>query len=106
MDFFLSLVIAGASVGSVYALVAVQVRNIFAPVAKVKEDDIAGKALSLLTDNNGYKIGAYEVEGSLVLLSLKIPDNATPQQLVKAVQLAASVADEKEKAISGTRDTY
>ena len=83
-----------------------QVRNIFAPVAKVKDDNVAGKALSLLQDNNGYKIGAYEVEGEIVLLSIKIPDNATPQQLVKAAQLAASVADEKEKAFSGTRDTF
>jgi len=83
-----------------------QVRNIFAPVAKVKDDNIASKALSLLQDNNNYKIGAYEVEGEILMLSLKIPDNATPQQLLKAVQLAASVADEKEKALSGTRDTY
>lgn len=84
----------------------VQVRNVFAPVAKVAEDNIAGRAMDLLKDNNGYKIGAYEIEGSLVLLSIKLPDNATPQQLQKAVQMAASVADEKEKAISGARDTY
>jgi hypothetical protein len=83
-----------------------QVRNIFAPVAKVKDDNIAGKALSLLADNNGYKIGAYEVEGDIVMLSLKIPDSATPAQLVKAVQIAAGVADEKEKSFSGARDTY
>jgi hypothetical protein len=84
-----------------------QVRNVFAPVAKVDEDKIAGdNALALLKDNNGYKIGAYEIEGSIVLLSLKVPDSATPQQLLKAVQMAASVADEKEKALSGTRDTY
>ncbi|MFM5916312.1 MAG: hypothetical protein ACKOOL_02140 [Novosphingobium sp.] len=84
-----------------------QVRNIFAPVAKVAEDNIAGaRAVELLKDNNGYKIGAYEIEGSLVLLSIKVPDNASSAQLLKAVQMAASVADEKEKAFSGSRDTY
>lgn len=84
-----------------------KVRNVFAPVAKVDEDGISGqRALDLLKDNNGYKIGAYEIEGNIVLLSMKIPDSATPEQLQKAVQLAASVADEKEKAISGTRDTF
>ena len=84
----------------------VQVRNIFAPVGKVKEDGIAGKALDLLKANNGYKIGAYEVESDILLLSIKLPDNASAAQLLKAVQLAASVADEKEKELSGTRDTY
>ena len=84
----------------------VQVRNIFAPVAKVKEDGIAGKALDLLKANNGYKIGAYEIEGENMLLSIKIPDNASAAQLLKAVQLAASVADDKEKELSGARDTF
>ena len=83
-----------------------QVRNVFAPLAKVDEDKIAGRAIELLKDNNTYKIGAYEIEGNIVMLSLKLPDNATPQQLQKAVQMAASVADDKEKAISGPRDTF
>jgi len=84
-----------------------QVRNIFAAVAKVDEDNIAGaRALELLKNNNEYKIGAYEIESGIVLLSIKVPDSATPEQLKKAVNLAASVADEKEKAFSGTRDTF
>lgn len=85
----------------------VQVRNVFAPLAKVDEDNIAGaRAIELLKNNNDYKIGAYEIEGNIVLLSLKVPDSASPEQLKKAVTMAASVADEKEKAISGTRDTF
>ncbi|MFM5895626.1 MAG: hypothetical protein ACKOQM_14510 [Novosphingobium sp.] len=84
-----------------------QVRNVFAPLAKVDADSIAGaRAIELLKNNNDYKIGAYEIEGNIVLLSLKVPDSASPEQLKKAVTLAASVADEKEKAISGTRDTF
>jgi hypothetical protein len=84
----------------------VQVRNVFAAVAKVKEDGIAAKAADLLKANNGYKIGAYEIEGEIVLLSIKVPDSATGAQLQKAVQLAASVADDKEKELSGARDTF
>lgn len=92
--------------GTPYDVAGMQVRNVYAALAKVSTDGIAARAVDLLKDNNGYKMGAYEIQGDTVLLSLKIPDSATPQQLLKAVQMAASVADEKEKAISGSRDTY
>ena len=93
--------------GAPYEVVGgVQVRNIFAPVAKVKEDDIADKAVDLLTANNSYKLGAYEIGGQILYFSMKVPDNATPAQLKSAVQSAVSVADDKEKEISGTRDTF
>ena len=84
----------------------VQVRNIFAPVAKVKDDGVAGKAVDLLKANYGYKIGAYEISGDVLYLSIKVPDNASAAQLKKAVQIAVSVADNKEKELSGARDTF
>ena len=89
-----------------YDVAGVQVRNIFAPVAKVDEDGVAGKAVELLKANNGYKIGAYEIEGNFLMLSLKIPEAATGEQLQKAIRLAASVADNKEIELSGKRDTF
>jgi hypothetical protein len=92
--------------GTPYDVAGVQVRNIFAPVAKVDEDGVAGKAVELLKANNGYKLGAYEIEGSILILSLKIPEAATGEQLQKAVRLAASVADNKEIELSGARDTF
>ena len=40
------------------------------------------------------------------MLSLKIPEAATGEQLQKAIRLAASVADNKEIELSGARDTF
>ena len=68
--------------------------------------DVAGKAVELLKANNGYKIGAYEIEGKFLMLSLKIPESASGEQLQKAVRLAASVADNKEIELSGKRDSF
>jgi Putative bacterial sensory transduction regulator len=92
--------------GAAYDIQGMQVRNIYAGLAKVGTDGIAAKAADLLRANNGFKIGAFEIQGDTVLLSLKIPDSATPEQLQKAVRLAASVADDKEKELSGARDTF
>lgn len=92
--------------GAPYDVAGVQVRNIFAPVAKVTEDGVAGKAVDLLKANNGYKIGAYEISGNVLMLSLKIPEAASGEQIQKAIRLAASVADNKEIEMSGARDTF
>ncbi len=92
--------------GTPYDVGGVQVRNIFAPLAKVTEDGVAGKAVDLLKANNGFKIGAYEIEGNFLMLSLKIPEAATGEQLQKALRLTASVADNKEIELSGARDTF
>lgn len=83
-----------------------QVRNIYSAVAKVKEDDIASKAIGLLKANDGYKIGAYQVSAEYAWFSIKIPDNATSAQLLTAIKTVASVADDKEKDLSGARDTF
>ncbi len=83
-----------------------QVRNIYSAVAKVKEDGIASKAVDLLIANDGYKIGAYEIGGQYTWFSMKIPDSATSAQLLDAIQTVASVADDKEKELSGARDTF
>ncbi|MDL2352498.1 MAG: hypothetical protein QFC78_06590 [Pseudomonadota bacterium] len=93
--------------GAAYDVVGgMQVRNIFSAVAKVKEDAIANKAADLLKANNGYKIGAYEIAGEYAWFSMKVPDNATAKQLLEAIQTVASVADDKEKELSGARDTF
>ena len=83
-----------------------QVRNIYSAVAKVKEDEIASKAIDLLKANDGYKIGAFQVGREYAWFSIKIPDNATSAQLLNAIQTVASVADDKEKELSGARDTF
>ena len=92
--------------GTPYDVAGVQVRNVFAPVAKVAEDGVSGKAVDLLKANFGYKLGAYEIQGNFLMLSLKIPETATGEQIQKAIRLAGGVADNKEIELSGTRDTF
>lgn len=84
----------------------IMIRQVFAPVASVKDDKIAGRALDLLRDNFGLKIGAFEIQGDYLIYNIKLNDGASNAQLEKAINLAATVADEKEKEISGARDTY
>jgi hypothetical protein len=82
------------------------IRQVFAPVANIEDDKIAGRALDLLRDNFGLKVGAFEVQGEYLIYNIKLNDDASSTQLQKAISLAAAVADEKEKEISGARDTY
>ena len=82
------------------------IRQVFAPVANVKDDKISGRALDLLRDNFGLKVGAFEVQGDYLIYNIKLNDDASSAQLQKAISMAAAVADEKEKEISGARDTY
>lgn len=92
--------------GHVEGAKPMMVRQVFSPVAKVKDDNIAGRALDLLRDNFGLKIGAFEVNGDYLIYNIKLNDDATGDQLEKAISLVAAVADEKEKEISGARDTF
>ena len=92
--------------GAASEMAGIAVRNVFAPVAMVDKDNIASKALDLLEASNGYKSGAYEIEGNYVLFSMKVPDSADGKQLKRAAELVAIIADEKEKEISGKRDTF
>ena len=92
--------------GHVEGAKPMMVRQVFSPVAKVKDDNIAGRALDLLRDNFGLKIGAFEVKGDYLIYNIKLNDDATGDQLEKAISLVAAVADEKEKEISGARDTF
>lgn len=84
----------------------IMIRQVFAPVANVKDDKIAGRALDLLRDNFGLKVGAFEIQGDYLIYNLKLNDDATNAQLEKAISMTAAVADEKEKEISGARDTF
>lgn len=92
--------------GHVEEAAPLMIRQVFAPVANVADDKIGAKALDLLRDNFGLKVGAYEVDGEYLIYNIKLNDSAGPEELQKAIRLAASVADEKEKELSGTRDTF
>ena len=92
--------------GRVEEAAPLMIRQVFAPIANIDDDKIAGKALDLLRDNFQLKIGAYEVQGDYLIYNIKLNDDASGKQLAKAISLAAAVADEKEKEISGARDTF
>lgn len=84
----------------------VAVREIYSGVAKDPDDNIAGRAADFLKENQTKKIGAYEAQGGLVAFNVKLPDSASAAQLSAAIKMVAVTADEKEKAISGSRDTF
>ncbi len=82
------------------------VRGVFAPVAMVDKDGVAGKAVELLKANGGFKSGAFEIQGNYLMFSMKVSDSVDGKQLKRAAEMVSIVADEKEKEISGTRDTF
>lgn len=92
--------------GHVEEAAPLMIRQVFAPVAQVDDDKIDAKALDLLRDNFGLKVGAFEVDGNYLIYNIKLNDGASEKELQKAIHLAAGVADEKEKEISGARDTF
>ena len=92
--------------GTAEELKPLMIRQVFSPVAKVGEDGVAGKAMELLQENFTFKIGGFEVQGDFLIFNIKIHDGASPDELMKAISMAGIVADEKEKELSGDRDTF
>lgn len=84
----------------------IRIRMIFSPVAKVKDDKIGEKALQLLADNAKHNVGAFEVQGDFLVFNVKLDDAASGDQLWRAIAWTAVAADEKEKELSGARDTF
>lgn len=83
------------------------VREVFSPAAQVKRDGIDGaKALTLLGENRNNKIGGWELHGETLVFVIKLPDNVDATQLESALDIAAQSADEMEKELSGSADTF
>ncbi len=82
-----------------------RVREILAPAASLSGDGIEGeRALALLRHSRLNKIGAWEVDGDLLLFVIKLPEDASADELVAAMDVAAETADDMEKTLSGDRD--
>lgn len=92
--------------GTASELGPIKIREIFSPVAKLKDDKIGEKALQLLADNAKFKIGAFEVQGDFLVFNVKLNEDASGDQLWRAISSTAVLADEKEKELSGARDTF
>jgi hypothetical protein len=81
------------------------IREIFAPAARVDQDGINGaKALELLTESGGIKVGSWEIRGEVLYFVIKVPETMTATELGALVRIAAETADDKEIELSGTRD--
>jgi hypothetical protein len=83
----------------------VKVREVYAPAARLKEGGVTGDlALELLGDSRTKKIGAWEADNDLLYYVIKLPDSADAGQLEVATNLAAQMADDMEKRITGDLD--
>ena len=91
--------------GATEALGGMTIRKIFSPAATVATDGINGaKALELLRDSRGKKLGSWEIEGANLYLVVKVPDTLTPAQLESVMMATASLADDMEIELTGKRD--
>lgn len=72
------------------------VLNIFAAAAKVDAGRVGATALDILRANNKFKTGNFEVQGNILLFTIKLSDASDGNQIQRAAQLAAIAADEEE----------
>jgi hypothetical protein len=92
--------------GATETIGGLTVRKIFSPAATVASDGITGaKALELLRDSRTKKLGAWEIDGANLYLVIKLPDTLTAAQLQSLMVAAATLADDMEVKLSGSRDT-
>lgn len=83
----------------------IQVREIYSPAARVEKDSIKGsRAFQLLEESSTQKLGSWEVSGDVLFFAIKLPEPISAEQLVKATNIAAEVADDKEIELSGRDD--
>lgn len=83
------------------------IREVFAPAGHVRDDRISGaRALELLANSRTRKLGAWELQGDMLIYVIKVPDDATAAQLAAALEIAASVADDMETELSGKKDAF
>jgi hypothetical protein len=81
------------------------IREVFAPAARVDRDGVTGHvAHELLADSRTNKLGASEIGGEVLYFTIKLPDSVDGAQLETALALAAQLADEMEKKLSGDLD--
>ena len=81
------------------------VREVFSPAGRLDQDGINGaKALELLKESSNNKLGSWEIRGDALYFVIKLPDGVNGGELESAMDIAAEIADNMEKELSGTRD--
>jgi hypothetical protein len=91
--------------GSTVAVNGVATRKVFSPASVGSKDPVsAAQALELLGANFRHGMGAWELNGGVLFLAIKLPDSVSAGELRAAIRAAAELADDREKQISGARD--
>lgn len=82
-----------------------RIREVFAPAARVDGEGLdAALANALLRDSRDKKLGAWELDGSVLYFVIKLPETIDAANLETALSAAAEVADNREIELSGDAD--
>lgn len=82
-----------------------QIREIFSPAARMEADGVSGtKAIALMENSSGQKVGAWEVRGGTLYFVIKYPEPMSATQLRALMNAAGTAADNMEIEISGSKD--
>lgn len=60
----------------------------------------------MLEHNQGAKLGAWAKQGNVAVFTSKIPADASADELVDAIEVTVSLADELEKEFTGDKDEF
>lgn len=91
--------------GQTVTVNGVPTRKVFSPASVASKNPVsAAQALELLGANYRHGMGAWELNGGVLFLSIKLPDRANAGELRAAIRAAAELADDMELKISGARD--
>jgi hypothetical protein len=86
---------------------SLKIREIWSPGYRSEGNDFPARiANDLLARNHQVKLGAWEAQKNVAMFVVKIPADASADQLVDAVAVAVDSADEVEKEITGSKDEF
>ena len=91
--------------GGTQSVAGFEVREIYAPAARLGSDGVDAERLAeLMATNRQMKLGAWEVAGDILYFVIKLPEPINAQALESAMDIAAESADDMEIQISGDAD--
>jgi hypothetical protein len=85
----------------------INIREFFAPAAFVVDDNINGtKALMLLENSSGNKIGSWEIRGDVLYFVAKIAEPLSAADLGTVMETVAATADDMEIELTKGGDDF
>ena len=91
--------------GKTETVSGVQIREIFSPAARMEADGVSGtKAIALMENSSGQKVGAWEIRGGTLYFVIKYPEPMSATHLRALMNAAGTAADNMEIEISGSKD--